>query len=154
MLQDDLLYESLTVFETLYYAAMLRLPQHMDHAAKMLRVQTVITALGLSSCKDTIIGKATSAYMALQCLKCISALPTHCTTAWQEGTDTTCGHSSPTFAFCLMLWGVFSQSSCVTGFLFEDKPQLRTSQITKTRITCIKKNLSWCKSHHCKILHC
>ena len=55
-LQDDLLYESLTVYETLYYAAMLRLPQHMDHAAKTERVETVITALGLSSCKDTIIG--------------------------------------------------------------------------------------------------
>ena len=57
-LQDDLLYESLTVYETLYYAAMLRLPQHMDHAAKTERVETVITALGLSSCKDTIIGKS------------------------------------------------------------------------------------------------
>ena len=55
--QDDLLYESLTVYETLYYAAMLRLPQHMDHKAKIDRVETVITALGLSSCKDTIIGK-------------------------------------------------------------------------------------------------
>ncbi|KAL0032350.1 hypothetical protein WJX79_006390 [Trebouxia sp. C0005] len=56
VMQDDLLYESLTVYETLYYAAMLRLPQHMDHAAKTERVETVITALGLSSCKDTIIG--------------------------------------------------------------------------------------------------
>lgn len=55
-MQDDLLYESLTVYETLYYAAMLRLPQHMDHDAKTGRVDTVITALGLSSCKDTIIG--------------------------------------------------------------------------------------------------
>ena len=55
--QDDLLYESLTVYETLYYAAMLRLPQHMDHEVKTDRVETVITALGLSSCKDTIIGK-------------------------------------------------------------------------------------------------
>lgn len=56
VMQDDLLYESLTVYETLYYAAMLRLPQHMDHEAKIDRVETVITALGLSSCKDTIIG--------------------------------------------------------------------------------------------------
>ena len=56
-MQDDLLYESLTVYETLYYAAMLRLPQHMDHDAKTGRVDTVITALGLSSCKDTIIGQ-------------------------------------------------------------------------------------------------
>ena len=57
VLQDDLLYESLTVYETLYYAAMLRLPQHMDHSAKTERVDTVIAALGLMSCKDTIIGK-------------------------------------------------------------------------------------------------
>ena len=56
-LQDDLLYESLTVYETLYYAAMLRLPQHMDHAAKIDRIDSVITALGLVSCKDTIIGE-------------------------------------------------------------------------------------------------
>lgn len=51
------MYESLTVYETLYYAAMLRLPQHMDHNAKTDRVDTVIAALGLVSCKDTIIGK-------------------------------------------------------------------------------------------------
>ncbi|KAL3132535.1 hypothetical protein ABBQ32_009078 [Trebouxia sp. C0010 RCD-2024] len=56
VMQDDLLYESLTVYETLYYAAMLRLPQHMDHNAKTDRVDTVIAALGLVSCKDTIIG--------------------------------------------------------------------------------------------------
>ena len=36
---------------------MLRLPQHMDHTAKTDRVDTVITALGLVSCKDTIIGE-------------------------------------------------------------------------------------------------
>lgn len=46
------------MYETLYYAAMLRLPQHMDHTAKTTRVDTVITALGLSSCKNTIIGNA------------------------------------------------------------------------------------------------
>ena len=57
LMQDDLLYESLTVYETLSYAAMLRLPQHMDHTAKTDRVDTVITALGLVSCKDTIIGE-------------------------------------------------------------------------------------------------
>ena len=54
--QDDLLYESLTVYETLYYAAMLRLPRHMSEEAKIERVNTVITALGIESCKDTIIG--------------------------------------------------------------------------------------------------
>ncbi len=51
------MYESLTVFETLFYAAQLRLPRHMTLAQKRERVNTVITALGLDSCKDTIIGE-------------------------------------------------------------------------------------------------
>ena len=54
--QDDLLYESLTVKETLYYAAMLRLPRRMSHADKLRRVDLALTALGLRQCKDTIIG--------------------------------------------------------------------------------------------------
>ena len=56
--QDDLLYETLTVFEVLWYAAQLRLPRAMSKAAKRERVDTVITALGLGSCKDTIVGGA------------------------------------------------------------------------------------------------
>ena len=55
-MQDDLLYETLTVFETLYFAAMLRLPSSMTSAQKTQRVETVITALGLTSCRNTIIG--------------------------------------------------------------------------------------------------
>lgn len=54
--QDDLFYESLTVWETLKYAAFLRLPQHMSKDAKKQRVERVIAALGLQACKDTIIG--------------------------------------------------------------------------------------------------
>lgn len=56
VLQDDLLYESLTVWETLYFAAMLRLPRTMSTDAKKQRVAKVIAALGLNRCKDTIIG--------------------------------------------------------------------------------------------------
>ncbi|KAK9820397.1 hypothetical protein WJX72_009913 [[Myrmecia] bisecta] len=56
VLQDDLLYESLTVYETLYYAAMLRLPRKMTAEQKKERVMVVIKALGIESCKDTIIG--------------------------------------------------------------------------------------------------
>ena len=56
-LQDDLLYESLTVWETLYFAAMLRLPRNMSTDDKKQRVAKVIAALGLNRCKDTIIGK-------------------------------------------------------------------------------------------------
>lgn len=55
-MQDDLLYESLTVWETLYFAAMLRLPRSMSTDDKKLRVAKVIAALGLNRCKDTIIG--------------------------------------------------------------------------------------------------
>lgn len=56
-MQDDLLYESLTVWETLWFAAQLRLPRTMTKAAKRERVNTVITALGLTRCRDTIIGE-------------------------------------------------------------------------------------------------
>ena len=55
-LQDDLLYESLTVWETLYFAAMLRLPRDFTTEQKKQRVAKVIAALGLNRCKDTIIG--------------------------------------------------------------------------------------------------
>ncbi|KAL4542047.1 hypothetical protein Ndes2437B_g06366 [Nannochloris sp. 'desiccata'] len=56
VMQDDLLYESLTVYETLYYAAMLRLPRDMSRQEKLDRVIAVISSLGLTKCKDTIIG--------------------------------------------------------------------------------------------------
>ncbi|KAL3156013.1 hypothetical protein ABBQ32_013001 [Trebouxia sp. C0010 RCD-2024] len=56
VLQDDLLYESLTVWETLYFAAMLRLPRDFTAEQKKERVAKVISALGLNRCKDTIIG--------------------------------------------------------------------------------------------------
>ena len=55
-MQDDLLYEQLTVYETLFFAAMLRLPSTMSNAEKKQRVETVIRALGLTTCRNTIIG--------------------------------------------------------------------------------------------------
>lgn len=54
--QDDLLYETLTVYETLFYAAMLRLNRSMTKDEKIERVNSVINGLGLDKCKDTIIG--------------------------------------------------------------------------------------------------
>ena len=39
-----------------YYAAMLRLPEDMPHEFKLKRVDGVIDSLGLTKCKDTIIG--------------------------------------------------------------------------------------------------
>lgn len=56
VMQDDLLYESLTVRETLYYAAMLRLPRSMPRQEKLDRIDAVLNALGLTKCKDTIVG--------------------------------------------------------------------------------------------------
>jgi hypothetical protein len=54
--QDDLLYETLTVEETLNYAAALRLPRGTTAAQRRARVDDVITALGLGKCRGTIIG--------------------------------------------------------------------------------------------------
>ncbi|WIA19845.1 hypothetical protein OEZ85_005749 [Tetradesmus obliquus] len=56
VLQDDVLYESLTVKETLSYAALLRLPAGMSRADKLGRVEQVVDALGLRKSKNTIIG--------------------------------------------------------------------------------------------------
>ena len=64
--QDDLLHETLTVWEVLYYAAMLRLPQSMSHDAKKARVDDVINALGIQACKGTIIGARTRAPVTVQ----------------------------------------------------------------------------------------
>jgi hypothetical protein len=44
--QDDVLYEALTVRETLGYAARLRLPAHMSREEKLARAEDVIKALG------------------------------------------------------------------------------------------------------------
>jgi len=46
------------VEETLYFAAMLRLPRGMSRAQKAARVVDVIQSLGLGRCKDTNIGAA------------------------------------------------------------------------------------------------
>ncbi|KXZ52591.1 hypothetical protein GPECTOR_9g636 [Gonium pectorale] len=56
--QDDLLYAELTVYETLYFAALLRLPRSWSRADKLARVEMVVAGLGLERCRDTIIGSA------------------------------------------------------------------------------------------------
>eukprot|EP01026_Neomeris_dumetosa_P031549 TRINITY_DN2500_c0_g1_i3.p1 TRINITY_DN2500_c0_g1~~TRINITY_DN2500_c0_g1_i3.p1 ORF type:complete len:686 (+),score=50.56 TRINITY_DN2500_c0_g1_i3:130-2187(+) len=58
VLQDDLLFPTLNVLETLTFAAYLRLPRDMSFEDKKSRVGDVISALGLESCKDTIVGDA------------------------------------------------------------------------------------------------
>lgn len=46
----------MTAYETLYYAALLRLPREWSKEAKKERVEMVLAGLGLAKCRDTIIG--------------------------------------------------------------------------------------------------
>lgn len=56
VMQDDLLNANLSVYETLYYCAELRLPSSMIPAEKSKRIESVITRLGLQGCRNVIIG--------------------------------------------------------------------------------------------------
>ena len=79
------------MYETLYYAAMLRLPRHMSEAAKKERVFTVIRALGLDSCKDTIVGEAGFPQGFLSdILGWLAAACAHAILGWLAAT---CGHA-------------------------------------------------------------
>jgi len=54
--QEDTMYEGLTVFETLYYTAVLRLPRAMTDKEKRDRVHIIMECLGITKVKDSIIG--------------------------------------------------------------------------------------------------
>lgn len=54
--EDDGLLPSLTVRETLYYAAFLRLPSHFSKDQKRQIADNVILKMGLKYCSDTLIG--------------------------------------------------------------------------------------------------
>merc|ERR1711990_775336 len=54
--QEDVMFEGLTVFETLYYTAVLRLPKAMTDKDKRERVEIILKVLGISHCKGTIVG--------------------------------------------------------------------------------------------------
>ncbi|KAL3849391.1 hypothetical protein ACJIZ3_011273 [Penstemon smallii] len=54
--QDDVLYPNLTVTETLVYTALLRLPKTLTKEQKAQHAGAVINQLGLTRCKDSIIG--------------------------------------------------------------------------------------------------
>ncbi|WOG98667.1 hypothetical protein DCAR_0418011 [Daucus carota subsp. sativus] len=56
--QDDVMYPHLTVTETLVYTALLRLPGSITKEEKVTHAQAVITQLGLTKCKNSIIGDA------------------------------------------------------------------------------------------------
>ncbi|KAL2544370.1 ABC transporter G family member 14 [Forsythia ovata] len=54
--QDDVLYPHLTVFETLLFTALLRLPKSLTREEKVQHVEHVIAELGLTRCKNSMIG--------------------------------------------------------------------------------------------------
>jgi hypothetical protein len=93
--QDDLLYESLTVWEVLYYAAMLRLPRTMTTEQKKERVRTVIRALGIERCKDTIIGTRPSS-MNVIIMTCLDGL----------------GMRILQYSCCFLCWSVLTLGQC------------------------------------------
>ncbi|MQM09875.1 hypothetical protein Taro_042755 [Colocasia esculenta] len=57
--QDDVLYQHLTVAETLLYTALLRLPRSLSRVEKAGVADAVMAQLGLSICRDSIIGGPT-----------------------------------------------------------------------------------------------
>ncbi|KAB5544712.1 hypothetical protein DKX38_012824 [Salix brachista] len=54
--QDDVLYPHLTVLETLTYAALLRLPKKLTEEEKIEQAEWIITELGLSRCRHSVVG--------------------------------------------------------------------------------------------------
>ncbi|KAJ1380934.1 P-loop containing nucleoside triphosphate hydrolase [Sesbania bispinosa] len=54
--QDDVLYPHLTVSETLMFTALLRLPNSLTREEKVEHVERVITELGLTRCRNSMIG--------------------------------------------------------------------------------------------------
>lgn len=54
--QHDFLYPHLTVYETLLFTALLRLPNSIANDEKVQHVERVITELGLSRCHNSMIG--------------------------------------------------------------------------------------------------
>ncbi|XP_045171648.2 uncharacterized protein LOC123533818 isoform X2 [Mercenaria mercenaria] len=56
VLQQDVFFSRLTLWETLYFTAMIRLPEHISLAEKMDRVDEIINMLDIRKCVNTIIG--------------------------------------------------------------------------------------------------
>ncbi|XP_056008436.1 uncharacterized protein LOC125666368 [Ostrea edulis] len=56
ILQNDLFLSRLTLRETLYFTAMIRLPDHVSKTNKMARIEEIVDALHLRKCLDTTMG--------------------------------------------------------------------------------------------------
>lgn len=54
--QDDILHPHLTVAETLAFTALLRLPNTLTKQEKLAEAEAMISQLGLTKCKNTIVG--------------------------------------------------------------------------------------------------
>jgi ABC-type multidrug transport system ATPase subunit len=58
--QEDTLMRTLTVYETVLYSALLRLPREMSIEAKKYRVMETLAELGIMGIKDATIGDSTT----------------------------------------------------------------------------------------------
>jgi ABC-type multidrug transport system ATPase subunit len=58
--QEDTLMRTLTVYETVLYSALLRLPREMSNEAKKYRVMETLNELGIMSIKDSRIGDSSN----------------------------------------------------------------------------------------------
>lgn len=58
LIQDDVLYPHLTVTETLLYTVLLRLPDSISRKEKADIAEAVMAELGLTACRDSIIGNS------------------------------------------------------------------------------------------------
>ncbi|OWB59792.1 hypothetical protein B5S31_g1159 [[Candida] boidinii] len=56
VIQQDILLPTLTCFETLLYAAELRLPKLTSKESRKILVEEIILELGLKECRDTMVG--------------------------------------------------------------------------------------------------
>lgn len=56
VLQEDIFFPSLTLRETLQFAASIRLPDTLSHDQKMSRLDDIVSSLELSRCLDTLMG--------------------------------------------------------------------------------------------------
>ncbi|XP_045203563.2 uncharacterized protein LOC123556708 isoform X2 [Mercenaria mercenaria] len=56
VLQQDVFFSDLTLWETLYFTAMISLPESLSKADKLKRLENIIDLLQLGKCKNTVIG--------------------------------------------------------------------------------------------------
>ncbi|XP_052797603.1 uncharacterized protein LOC128229820 [Mya arenaria] len=56
VLQHDVFFSNLTLWETLYFTAMIRLPESVPKEEKLQRLEEIIDVLDIRKCKNTVIG--------------------------------------------------------------------------------------------------